>query len=401
MAENLSEENNMKKTILVGIIAVAMLFAFTACEQQPIDVNGYVPTMATVTPNGVIIDGQEITADLFTGTVTYRNGETAVIPVTVDTTKKTASIDCGNSVTASYTYKTVTAEKAVVNNASVKDITVGSGTGNKVTPTLEDGYTVTLSYGDTSVTVEPSTEVTVTVEEISTAAKGAQKAKLTVKVGANTISCDTTVDVNVVEAAKVAKITATVATPNGEYYGQPVTVTLKAVDANGKEVTDKSITLGTDVVIKGSTVVSAFPTTLSDKQVVYTLSYIADPTVVCDQVVIPAGADYIASLTSSKTAALKTGVTLSAGQPLDASMLNVPVTYANTAAHTDQEYAPASEIYLITTDVPTTGSSFAIRYQVRTGYNGTWSSIQTLSGVAFTGGTTTTPANPPEEPQEP
>ena len=29
-----SEEYNMKKTILVGIIAVAMLFAFTACEQQ-------------------------------------------------------------------------------------------------------------------------------------------------------------------------------------------------------------------------------------------------------------------------------------------------------------------------------------------------------------------------------
>ena len=68
----------MRKSILIGALAALMLFAFTAC-QDPIDVNGYVPTMVTVEQNGVIVEGQAVTADSFTATVTYANGKTNAV----------------------------------------------------------------------------------------------------------------------------------------------------------------------------------------------------------------------------------------------------------------------------------------------------------------------------------
>ena len=231
------------KKVFIGVLAALMLFAFTACEQQPIDVNGYVPTMATVVANGVIIEGQEITADLFTGTVTYRNGETANVPVTVDTTNNTASIDCGNGVEASIKYSVVKATSAVVNNASVKDVVKG-GAGN--TLALEDGYTITLSYGDASVTLEPSTTVKATVGNIATNEVGVVEAKLTVSVNEKNIPTESTVDVNVVEDATTsywivkydgkAVVNNTIAVEYGDQVSEfKNKLAVYAVDSEGNE----------------------------------------------------------------------------------------------------------------------------------------------------------------------
>ena len=64
------------KKYFIGVLAALMLFAFTACEQQPIDMNGYIPATVSISQNSVIVAGQAITPDMFTTTVTYANGET-------------------------------------------------------------------------------------------------------------------------------------------------------------------------------------------------------------------------------------------------------------------------------------------------------------------------------------
>ena len=64
------------KKVFIGVLAALMLFAFTACEQQPIDMNGYIPATVSISQNSVIVAGQAITPDMFTTTVTYANGET-------------------------------------------------------------------------------------------------------------------------------------------------------------------------------------------------------------------------------------------------------------------------------------------------------------------------------------
>ena len=91
------------KKILVAIVAAAMLFAFTACEQEPVDVLGYEPTMVSVTQNGEILDGQPITADMFTGTVTYRNGDTSPVAVVLSADKAATGVTATATVSSSMT----------------------------------------------------------------------------------------------------------------------------------------------------------------------------------------------------------------------------------------------------------------------------------------------------------
>ena len=141
----------MKKTILTIMVAAMMLVAFTACEQQPVDVNGYVPTMITVVQNGVIMEGQPITADMFTATVTYKNGETAVIPATVKDGKASASLSetVKGSVDVVVTYAT----SATVNDVKANDFNLNqSGATSNIK--LNDNYTITLTNGANSYTVD-------------------------------------------------------------------------------------------------------------------------------------------------------------------------------------------------------------------------------------------------------
>ena len=68
----------MKKTILTIMVAAMMLVAFTACEQAPVDVNGYVPSDLSISYNGTgVLVGQPFDPADFSGTITYKNGQTA------------------------------------------------------------------------------------------------------------------------------------------------------------------------------------------------------------------------------------------------------------------------------------------------------------------------------------
>lgn len=138
----------MRKTILIGMIAVAMLFSFTACEQQTVDVLGYEPTMVTVTQNGEILAGQTMTADMFTGTVTYRNGETAPIAVELSNPVATKGVTATATVSSSM--------KAVWN----------------VDVTPVESYVVTAEFSDVEVISEATQTKSFTGKITSLVAQG-------------------------------------------------------------------------------------------------------------------------------------------------------------------------------------------------------------------------------------
>lgn len=63
----------MKKSILIGALAVMMLFAFTACEQTPIDVIGKEVSFISVQQTGDFVEGQPFDASKFDLVVNYKN----------------------------------------------------------------------------------------------------------------------------------------------------------------------------------------------------------------------------------------------------------------------------------------------------------------------------------------
>ena len=69
----------MKKTILVSLVAVMMLFAFVACEQTPIEMPKTVIS-ASIRQEGTFLVGQPFDASKFVVDVTYSDG--SVVPLT-------------------------------------------------------------------------------------------------------------------------------------------------------------------------------------------------------------------------------------------------------------------------------------------------------------------------------
>ena len=66
------------KKVFIGVLAALMLVAFTACEQEPIDMNGYVPSALSIQYNGTgALVGDKLDPADFSGVVTYKNGKTA------------------------------------------------------------------------------------------------------------------------------------------------------------------------------------------------------------------------------------------------------------------------------------------------------------------------------------
>lgn len=162
----------MKKTILVALIAVSMLFAFTACEQQipnmlPDDVN-YI----AIEQIGTAVEGKAFDPSLFNIVVYSSNPNVA--PVTVPgagyvTTKDTDKLfDSATTVEASYAG--VQASPLAVEVATIESVTI---TGlpetaekdakvvdkNTLTAeaTLSNGETLPLTVSDYDVTYSTST----------------------------------------------------------------------------------------------------------------------------------------------------------------------------------------------------------------------------------------------------
>ena len=62
----------MRKSILIGVLAALVLFAFTACEPQVVDLTGGNRTaqFVVVTQNTPFIEGQDFIAENF-----FQNGQ--------------------------------------------------------------------------------------------------------------------------------------------------------------------------------------------------------------------------------------------------------------------------------------------------------------------------------------
>ncbi len=186
------------KSVLVVAFACAMLFAFTACEQQPIDVLGYNPTAVEVTQNGTIITGQPLTADMFTATVTYANGQTGTVGVQIDeeagTVTATVNNDIENTLTVKYTdpqSATVEAEfasqtvrpnetQSTTLTGTISAITLMANEASYVLPQAEfTDYTATVTltaeqrstaavYDDLAITLSASGSGSIATESVGT-----------------------------------------------------------------------------------------------------------------------------------------------------------------------------------------------------------------------------------------
>ena len=129
----------MKKSISAILVAALMLFAFTACQQEPIDVNGYVPAALSISYNGNgVLEGQPFDPADFSGTITYKNGQTAPYTGTFELENDVKTYGLGNN--------TVTAGIVSVSGSTVDGV---SATCNVV------------GYAPTSITLENLPETAV------------------------------------------------------------------------------------------------------------------------------------------------------------------------------------------------------------------------------------------------
>ena len=92
----------MKKTILVSLVAVMMLFAFTACE-QPVPGLSKAIIDADIVQNGTFLEGQPFDASKFSVNVTYSDGTKGTLEgvnvVYVGSAGSAASVKNGDKVT--------------------------------------------------------------------------------------------------------------------------------------------------------------------------------------------------------------------------------------------------------------------------------------------------------------
>lgn len=164
----------MKKTILVGLIAIAMLFAFTACEQPSWPTNKSV-NYISIEQVGDIVKGQAFDASDFEVVVHYTDSSTERLPgaglVTGDFSSGNAKVEA--------TLKVVNADVKAEAYAEFKTVTgitfdgakaTATGTTVTVEPETKDGtYKVTLAYDGGTLVLDAS-DITLTYETLSTAA---------------------------------------------------------------------------------------------------------------------------------------------------------------------------------------------------------------------------------------
>ena len=123
----------MRKSILIGVLAALVLFAFTACEPQVVDLTGGNRTaqFVVVTQNTPFIEGQDFIAENFDVAIYYSDGgEPQVLPGTgivefVDSDKNDVVND-GDKVKANITTTLASKELAInviaLENCEISDV---------------------------------------------------------------------------------------------------------------------------------------------------------------------------------------------------------------------------------------------------------------------------------------
>ncbi len=304
----------MKKSILIGVLAALMLFAFVACEQQ---IPTYkVPTglsISTAKTNYIV--GETLDTSAFTGTVRYSNGSSDTLTdselslsvpaqdgkIVANANKVTATYGAGeNAVEATAVVYGNYVSAAVIGNLPTTVAQSVSG-GDDEQPIPAAGTTVTVTYaGMTRELVAGEYELTLTADTQTPTTAGGTGVKVdaVLSVFGNRVAATKITTGNVVVTAYVAEpyemtgaakhinVSNATTMPAKIFYGQNtseftdniiVRVTDKESapstwdDTNSVVVTDYSIAWGTGVTNGAFTVAGTDITAAQD--VSYTISY--------------------------------------------------------------------------------------------------------------------------------
>ena len=334
----------MKKFITIAL-AVAVLFSFAAC-QEPIDVNGYVPTGLSIQYNGEdILAGEAFDATQYSATITYKNGkpgEYAGQFALMDsddaaTTKYAAGVYVTASVqgetapiAAVYTPTVYTVEKVVadVSGATVKEVAVSDADA----PVGLDGVTVTAYY-DNGKTKDVTSIAKATVDA---SAAGTDKAVTFAQVLSQTVTVEGEWKVNVVDAktydeSKFSHLDITVeyqdATSNAKqdtaWITDKAVITVKAVDSNGNTKTLDYAPSSIDGSKYAASESTAALTVGKDAKTI-TITAVQNNKVVQDTATIDAGTDYVKAIT-----AVAASGSYAAGETVPTTALTATCTWAS------------------------------------------------------------------------
>ena len=176
----------MKKSILIGVLAALMLFAFVACEQQ---IPTYkVPTglsISTAKTNYIV--GETLDTSAFTGTVRYSDGSSDTLAgselslsvpakdgkIVANANKVTAKYGAGeNAVEATAVVYGNYVSAAVIGNLPTS-VAQASASGNAEQAISADGVTVTVTYaGETRELTAGEYELTLSADTTAPTAAG-------------------------------------------------------------------------------------------------------------------------------------------------------------------------------------------------------------------------------------
>ena len=172
----------MRKSILIGVLAALMLFAFTACEPQVVDLTGGNRTaeFVVVTQNTPFIEGQPFAAENFDVAIYYSDGgEPQVLPGTGLVAIKPASdetvddeVNKGDKVVA--TIKSgLESQPLAIDVIALEDCEISSVTVSSVTKQMKADATEDYTFTGSTTSKLNVTSVTYTAEGVSYTVKAA------------------------------------------------------------------------------------------------------------------------------------------------------------------------------------------------------------------------------------
>ena len=371
----------MKKFITIAL-AVAVLFSFAAC-QEPIDVNGYVPTGLSIQYNGEdILAGEAFDATQYSATITYKNGkpgEYAGQFALMDNQSPAQATDTyatGVYVTASvqgeaapidavYTPTVYAVEKVVadVSGATVKEVAVGSASVGL------DGVTVTAYY-DNGKTKDVTALATATVKDGTTSAAKDKEVEFAQVLG-TTVTVEGEWKVNVVDAkaydaskfndieivVEYYDATATTEKQEKAWIGDTAKLVVKAVDTNGNK--SDSLSYGTTVGTNYTANVDVSAgVKVTDENQTITVTLVQDGIIKQKSTTIAAGSPYVVSLNDTTPVALiDPAKVYDGGTSLSVSDLKITYKMAGADAETDSTKEAFPGSIMVLENIPENTSS--------------------------------------------
>lgn len=402
------------KKVFIGVLAVMMLVAFTACEQPTIKYPANV-SYITIEQTGDFVEGQTFKASNFAVYAHDTNGDSTIVPganVTLKDGNASTELVAGKSYTAqaslkvagdandltanldftayaieSYTFTGVPALVAYVNDDDsgyVYAKTAEAMTASEYAAAV-NAITVSVTYNGTSkmpLTLT-STEKAQLISSLCVVNEFGQKVtdddfkvgtSYALAVGATKVEGEdstpavaTNLTATGVEIADKTATKVEIQLPEGPYYiSDPIApkVVVTYSDNTTEEVSSGTEN-GTYRIVSGT-----MPSSVTDKA--QTVSIVLNGTTLTDSVTLDAGQAYIAA--APTTGSKATGATVKAGTTLGVSQITVTATWTGSTATT----VPAERITIINPSIPATATgNYPVVATVR--YGKGWTNTTTIS----------------------